>query len=215
MFCVSWCLIFRNYSKYDAFGAGTWPWIIDGIGSTLNYEPKKYGFSPLTNFFMLGISVASILTMESESEAWKSVMIKISTAWWFLNGFGLTLLPSLGEKGLWKFASLNEESALLLRICGYCCLANGIMVALIDQDVHAVRAMGYGFLALTAGLLSPFFVHEKHFGTNEIGEKAEKYGMVQHRHRFMLMGAVTLTMLMLRGERVATETSTRAYKHLT
>jgi hypothetical protein len=200
MFCVSWCLIFQNYSKYDAFGAGTWPWIIDGIGSTLNYEPKKYGFSPLTNLFMLAISVASILAMESENEDWKSIMIKISTAWWLLNGVGLTLLPSLGEKSLWKFASLDEESTFLLRICGFCCLANGIMVALIDQDIDAVRAMGYGFVALTAGLLAPFFVNAKHLGTTDVGQKDEKYAMVQKRHRYMLLGAVTLTMLMLRGE---------------
>jgi hypothetical protein len=187
MFGVSWCLIFRDYSRYDAFGVGTWPWIIDGIGSTLNYEPKKYGFSPLTNLFMLAISVASLLVMDSDNEAWKSIMIKISTAWWLLNGVGLTLLPSLGESGLWKVVNLDEESMFLFRICGFCCLANGTMVALIDQDVDAVRAMGYGFVALMAGLLAPVFAKEKH-------------GMVQQRHRYMLLGAGALTVLMLRGE---------------
>jgi hypothetical protein len=204
MFCVSWCLIFRDYSKYDAFGAGTWPWIIDGIGSTLNGEPNKYGFSPFTNRLMLAINVTTIMAMESEDETWKTIMIAIVAAWWLINGIGFTLLPSLGETGLWKVTNLNEESMLLFRICGFCCLANGTMVALIDQHVDTARALGYGFLLLMAGLISPFFAGEDHFGTNDIGQRNEKYGMVQQRHRFMLLGAVILTVLMLRGEPVAT-----------
>jgi hypothetical protein len=79
------------------------------------------------------------------------------------------------------------------------------MVALIDQHVDAVRAMSYGFVALVAVLLSLFLVNETHSGTTtDIGQTNAKYRIVQQRHRYMLVGAGALTMLMLRGEKVAT-----------
>jgi hypothetical protein len=193
IFCFSWCLIFQNYTKYDAFCS--WPWIIDGIGSTLNGEPKKYGFSPLTNIFMLILSLTSVLAMDSDNEAWKNIMIKISTAWWIINGVGFTLLPGLGETGLWKVANLNAESVFLFRVCGFICLANGTILGLLDMNVDVVRALGHGFVVLTAGLVVPFYVNEKYFGTSDLSKRNEKYGMVQERHRYMLMGSTILTVL--------------------
>jgi hypothetical protein len=187
IFLSAWCLIFNNYSLLFSGGVVALPWIIYWLTSILNDEPKKHGHSIVPAYIMLVLNVLCTSACFRENELWASILWKILILGLLLHAVGFTILPAL-TNAIWNSKlTEDEENEFIFRTFGYTCLQYGVyLIALFELNMDPVRAMGYGTLVQTIGLLAPIL-------------KRDKFGRVQERHRLMALGSAILAYVMLKG----------------
>lgn len=171
-----------------AVAFATLPWLVDCVMSTYGSEPKRCGFSAFTNGFMFMINVATFLATILENHDFGPFMMRAYTLWYFMNALGFVIKPSFGSSAIWNVKGLDEQTGFMFRSVGYPLLALAIYLFLMDYNdmMYPVRAFGYTYIALTAGLAAPILMGGKH-------------GLVEQRHRYMAMGSAILTGIMLRN----------------
>lgn len=163
---VAWVLIVRDagdYSTHQSFALATLPWILEFLGSTLNDEPRKYGFSAITNNAMLALDVLLVAGLLSDSDPWANAATKMALLVWLVNAIGFTLLPQYGEKVMWGMKDRCETvDHLLYRVCGLGCAQNFVLVYLLDVNkIDPVKALGFSFMVNAAGLILLTIFREK------------------------------------------------------
>jgi len=171
-----------------AVAFATLPWLADCTISTYANEPKRYGFSAFTNGFMFLLNIAVFLATFLENHDFSPFMIRAFTLWYLMNALGFIITPSFGSSTIWNVKVFDEQTTFMFRSVSYPFLAQSLYIGLMDYNdmMYPVRALGYTYIVLTAGLAVPILMGGKH-------------GMVEQRHRYMAMGSAILTGIMLRN----------------
>jgi hypothetical protein len=174
-----------------AVAMATIPWLVDGIISLFQNEPKNYLFSLLTNLFMTFLNFFTFVVTFKENHELAPLAIKAYTGWYVINAITFILIPVFGGSGLWNVMKLDKDMQWILHCSGFPALALATYLVLIDNFdmMLQARVLGYSFVALTAGLIAPLMSKQKH-------------GQMEIRHQVMLAGSAVLTGLLLRDDAV-------------
>lgn len=174
-----------------AVAMATIPWLVDGIVSLFQNEPKNYLFSLLTNLFMLFLNLFTFGVTFTENHELAPLAIKAYTGWYVVNAASFILIPVFGGSGLWNVMDLDKDTKWMFRCSGFPALALATYLALIDNFdmMLQARVLGYSYVVLTAGLVSPLMSKKKH-------------GQMEVRHQAMIAGSAILTGLLLRDDAV-------------
>jgi hypothetical protein len=172
----------------------TFVWFVEHTGSVLNCEATRLGGSELPSIVT---NVMNILLMVAFlNEKWAPTAAKVGVSLLLVQGITLILFPKFFCCKIWLTNEKCIEDAkhlpyvlMLVRACGIAVVQSGVMTALLEMDVDAVRAFGLSCLVLTLGLFYPF----------ENFHVARKHNKLTVLHVAMTTGFAALTYLMLHG----------------
>ena len=206
---TAWSLIVQDYSKGNTYALACIPWVVEFLGSTLNKEPERHGYSVRSNFFSLVFCSALIPGFLTETGTWYNLAILFGTLNWLVYSITSLFFPRFLAVTMWQIDPKQfEQKKFIYPMSGVSCVHCLVLVSALEIfRLEPVTAMAYAQVALAVGLLYPF----------ALGSGEESFNKLKQRHLVMFLVSMMLAYFMIYGpvkdggdEKASVESSSEA-----